>query len=71
VIVTTLITYGNVRFRIQLDVVLPLLAAMAVLAAFDRVRARRVPRDDSNGGVPSPDRAEPVPAGEGGPTSAP
>jgi len=40
VVLTTVLTYGNVRFRIQVDVVLPMLAAVPVLALVDRVRAR-------------------------------
>jgi 4-amino-4-deoxy-L-arabinose transferase-like glycosyltransferase len=73
VVITTLLTYGNVRFRIQLDTVLPLLVAPVVLAVLDRWRARRTrraPRPDDQGDLPSRERAEPVPAGEGGPTSA-
>lgn len=53
----TLLTYGNVRFRISFDVVLPLLAALPIAAGIERLRSR--------------DRAAPEPAGEGGSPSAP
>ncbi len=39
-IVTTLISYGNVRFRIALDVALPIYAAIGVLGMVDRARRR-------------------------------
>jgi 4-amino-4-deoxy-L-arabinose transferase-like glycosyltransferase len=44
-IVTTLISYGNVRFRIALDVALPLYAAVGLLTVLDRVRRRPAPPD--------------------------
>jgi hypothetical protein len=54
----TLLTYGNVRFRISFDVVLPLLAAVPIVVFLDWWRLR------------SREKAPPAPAGEGGPTSA-
>jgi hypothetical protein len=69
VVITTLLTYGNVRFRIELDTVLPLLSGAALVAAWERWRIRRS-RDSS--GVPSvPEPAVTVSVGEGGLTSAP
>jgi hypothetical protein len=74
-IITTLITYGNVRFRIQLDVVLPMLAAVALLAAWDAWRARRarrrMPKEPDEPGLAFAEPGDVVPVGEGGPTSAP
>jgi hypothetical protein len=63
VVITTVLTYGNVRFRIELDTVLPLLAAMPV-AALAAIPIARLTRR-----VPSGERAETVPVGEGGPSS--
>jgi hypothetical protein len=69
VVITTLLTYGNVRFRIELDTVVPLLSAAALVAAFERWRIRR---SRKQAGVPSePETAVAVPVGEGGPSSAP
>jgi 4-amino-4-deoxy-L-arabinose transferase-like glycosyltransferase len=69
VVITTLLTYGNVRFRVELDTVLPLLSAAALIAAWDRWRIRRSPHEP---GVPSaPEPAVTASVGEGGPTSAP
>jgi 4-amino-4-deoxy-L-arabinose transferase-like glycosyltransferase len=67
VVATTLLTYGNVRFRIALDVVLPLLAGYPIVSYLER---RRAPRHGSGAGLRSDGRADPVAAGEGGPTSA-
>jgi hypothetical protein len=68
-VITTLLTYGNTRFRIELDTVLPLLSGAALIAGWDRWRIRSS-RDKA--GVPSlPEPAVPASVGEGGPTSAP
>lgn len=60
VVVTTIVTYGNVRFRLPLDVALTMLVAISVTAWFDR---RRI----SGARATNP----PHPAEEGVPTSTP
>jgi hypothetical protein len=67
VVTTTLLTYGNVRFRIALDVVLPLLAAYPVVSYLER---RRAPGPAPAAGLRSGELVDPVAAGEGGPPSA-
>jgi Dolichyl-phosphate-mannose-protein mannosyltransferase len=57
VVITTALTYGNVRFRIEFDTVLPLLAALPIATVAQRLPFRA--------------RGKTVPAGEGGPPSAP
>ena len=62
----TLLTYGNVRFRISFDVVLPLLAALAIVAFLERDRAPG--RTGRRLRFRRPAAA--APTGEGGPPSA-
>ena len=53
VVVTAALSNGNQRFRLALDPVLAVLAATAILAAFERIRPGAATDDDGDVGRPT------------------